>query len=99
MATVMEFAHRSARQTPRQLNAMLLNWVLSLLKLQNIKLPKRSKNKEHDLKIGAVFKNMLVPGDEDKWGREYKVKKNYIGQRTISGKIITRKISQKRTVW
>jgi hypothetical protein len=49
--------------------------VLSLLKSQNIKLPKRDKNKEHDLKIGAVFKNMLVPGDEDKWGREYSEEK------------------------
>jgi hypothetical protein len=38
MATVMEFAHRSARQTPRQLNAMLLNWVLNAQKRANYKI-------------------------------------------------------------
>jgi hypothetical protein len=45
--------------------------MLSLLKFQNIKRPKRSKNKEHDLKMGAVFKNRLVPGDEEN-GVEHK---------------------------
>jgi hypothetical protein len=53
MATVMEFAHRSARQTPRQLNAMLLNWVLCPLKFKSAFLPMKVNRRRVVLNLGS----------------------------------------------